>query len=531
MRGLASTALITALFAPLAVCGQETATPALSVHAAAFQGNVAAIRQHIEAGSDLNAKDAYGSTPLIVAAAFGKSEVARALIDGGADLNLTNNDGGTALHTAAFLCRTEIVEALLDAGANKYRRDNFANTPLESVSDPFNDVESIYDDIAQGLAPLGLELDYVYIRATRPKIAEMLRTRPEELDAVEYTPLAGGDWKVSTPAEQNLDPRLLAQLYLDATGLRTIHGLLVIKNNHLIAETYFHDWSVEQKALLQSATKSYTSALVGIALDRGCLSSLDQKMIDFFPESADQITDSRKRQITIRDMLQMRAGYPWEETDPALWDALVYGEYLPLIVDFPLTRDPGTEFQYSNLTSHWLGVIVARACGTDLKSFAEEHLFSQLDADAGEWIQDRDGYYIGAAELRFTARDAAKFGLLYLNDGEYQGKQVVPAEWVRESLQRYSERVSSGGIEAGKVGRYLHDIGYGYQWWSASAGDHDFNLAWGHGGQFIVLLDELDMVVVVISDPFHLQHDDESWRNERANINVLGKFIAALPQG
>jgi CubicO group peptidase (beta-lactamase class C family) len=530
MKRLTTATLAIALFAPLAVRGQDLPTPVVSIHAAAFQGNVAAIRQHIAAGSDLNVKDAYGSTPLIVAAAFGKTEAATALIEGGADLNLTNNDGGTALHTAAFLCRTEIVEALLDAGANKYLRDNFGNTPLESVSDPFEDVKSIYDDIAQGLGPLGLELDYAYIRATRPKIAEMLSTRTEELDAVEYAPAAGDDWKVSTPTEQGLDPRLVAQLYLDASGLQTIYGLLVIKNGHLIAEKYFHEGSVEQKALLQSATKSYTSALVGIALDQGCLSSVDQKMIDFFPEFANQITDPRKKQITIREMLQMRAGYPWEETDPALWEALVYGEYLPLIVDFPLTRDPGTEFQYSNLTSHWLGVIVARACDTNLKSFAEEYLFSPLDADVGEWIQDRDGYYIGGAELRFTARDAAKFGLLYLNEGEYRQKQVVPAEWVKESLQRYSERVSSGGIEAGKVGRYLHDIGYGYQWWSASAGDHHFNLAWGHGGQFIVLLDELDMVIVVTSDPFHLQHDDESWRNERANINVVGKFIESLPR-
>jgi hypothetical protein len=81
------------------------------------------------------------------------------------------------------------------------------------------------------------------------------------------------------------------------------------------------------------------------------------------------------------------------------------------------------------------------------------------------------------------------------------------------------------------VGRYLHDVGYGYQWWSASAGDHDFDFAWGHGGQLIVLLDDLDMIVVVTADPFHLQHDDESWRHERANLNLVGKFIESLPNG
>jgi CubicO group peptidase (beta-lactamase class C family) len=528
----ATTALLAvALLAPLPVRGQDTPTPSINLHVAALQGNLAAVRQHIEAGSDLNEKDAWGSTPLIVAATFGNTEVAKALIEAGVDLNITNNDGGTALHAAAFLCRTEIVQALLDSGADKNLRDNFGNTPLESVSAPFDEVKGIYDAFGQALAPLGLQLDYERIRVTRPKIAEMLRSQPEELEAVEYTPLPGDDWRVSTPAEQGLDPMLVAALYLDATGLSNLYGLLVIKNGHLVAERYFNEGSVEQKALLQSATKSYTSALVGIALDRGCLSSVDQKMMDFFPEFADRITDPRKQQITIRQMLQMRAGYPWEETDPALWEALLYGEYLPLIVDFPLTRDPGTDFQYSNLTSHWLGVIVARACHTDLKSFAQEYLFSPLDVEVGEWIQDRDGYYIGGAELRFTARDAAKFGLLYLNDGVYEGNRIISADWVRKSLQSYSEDINSAGVVSGEVGRYLHDVGYGYQWWSASAGDHDFDFAWGHGGQLIVLLDDLDMIVVVTADPFHLQHDDESWRHERANLNLVGKFIESLPNG
>ncbi len=531
MRTVKTAMLVVTLLSPLPVCGQETPTPSVSLHLAALQGNVEVIRQHVEAGSDLNAKDLYGSTPLIVAAAFGKTEVARALIEAGADLNITNNDGASALHTAAFLCRTEIVEALLEKGANKYLRDNYGNTAAESVADPFDDVKGIYDAFGQALGPLGLELDYEQLRTTRPRIAEMLRPRKEELEVVEYTPLPGDDWKVSTPAEQGLDPMLVAEFYLDATGLSNLYGLLVIKNGYLIAEAYFNEGALEQKALLQSVTKSYTSALVGIALDRGCLSSVDQRMIDFFPEVADRITDPRKEQVTIREMLQMRAGYPWEETDPAYWEALLTGDYLPLIVDFPLISDPGTEFHYSNLTSHWLGVIVARACETDLESFAQEHLFAPLDAEAGEWTQDRDGYYIGLGELHFTARDAAKFGLLYLNDGEYEGKQVVPADWVSESLQSYSEDINSGGIESGEVGRYFRDIGYGYQWWSARAGEHHFDYAWGHGGQLIILLDELDTVVVVIADPFYQQHDDESWRHERANINLVGKFIKSLPKG
>ena len=145
-----------------------------------------------------------------------------------------------------------------------------------------------------------------------------------------------------------------------------------------------------------------------------------------------------------------------------------------MIVHFPLVNDPGTEFEYSNLTSDWLGMIVARACATDLKSFAQEYLFGPLDVGVGAWTQDRDGYYMGHGEIQFTARDMAKFGLLYANEGEYDGEQILSADWVRDSFETYSENAW-----AYRVGRNFKDIGYGYQWWSARSGDYRYNLAWG----------------------------------------------------
>ena len=352
----------------------------------------------------------------------------------------------------------------------------------------------------------------------------------EDLEAVDYTPLPGDDWKVSTPEEQGLDPMLVAELYYNAAELETLHGLLVIKNGHLIAEGYFNEGSVDRKDNRQSVTKSFISALVGIALDQGHLSSVDQKMMDFFPEFADQITDPRKEQITIRDMLKMRSGYPWEETDAALWEAFWPGDYMPLIVHFPLISDPGTEFNYSNLTSHWLGVIVARASNSDLKSFAQEHLFSPINGEVGDWTQDKDGNYLGHAEIEVTARDMAKFGLLYLSDGEYEGNQIISADWIRVSLQRYSEDINSGGVSSSRLGRYFRDIGYGYQWWSARVGDHHFNYAAGHGGQLIVLLDELDLVIVATADPLYGQYGGEAWRHEKAVFDLVGKFIDSLPK-
>lgn len=346
----------------------------------------------------------------------------------------------------------------------------------------------------------------------------------EELETVDYTPLRGDGWKVSVPAEQGLDPRPLAELYHNAAELETLYGLLVVKNGFLLAEDYFNEGSMGQKALLQSASKSYLSALVGIALDRGCLSGVEQKLIDFFPEFADRITDPRKKQITIQEMLQMRAGYPDEETDSAYLDALYWGEYPHLIVDFPLVSDPGTRFNYSNLTYNWLAIILARACGADLRSFAQEHLFQPTDTEVGDWLQDRDGHYIGSGGIHLTAREAAKFSWLYLNDGEYEGDQIISPDWVHDSLRAYSENARDYG---GSLS--FRDLGYGYGWWTARTGEHHFSFAWGHGGQLIVLLDELDMVVVTTADPFFGQHDGQSWKHEKATINLVGEFINSLP--
>lgn len=193
LRKALSALLVAAIFLTITSCGgkQEKSSnekeqaqtsqktvkpPAMDIHAATFLEDMDAIRQHITAGSDLNLKEpSMGSTPLISAAVFGKTEAALALIEAGADVNLQNNEGSTALTSAAFLCHTEIVKALLDAGADKNIMTNAGSTALQSVSGPFEDVRFIYDIFSRDLGPLGLKLDYKLIEETRPVIAEILR--------------------------------------------------------------------------------------------------------------------------------------------------------------------------------------------------------------------------------------------------------------------------------------------------------------------------------------------------------------------
>ena len=154
------------------------APPDVDVFKAAGEGNLEALKQHIAAGTDLNQlpPDGQKTTPLMVAAAFGRVEAAKALIEAKADLNLKNKDGNTALSVAAFLCHPEIVEALLKAGADKAIKNNTGTTALDGAQAPWNEVKPIYDYLNGILyKPIGIPLDYNRIQQTRPKIAEMLR--------------------------------------------------------------------------------------------------------------------------------------------------------------------------------------------------------------------------------------------------------------------------------------------------------------------------------------------------------------------
>lgn len=150
--------------------------PKTDLLTAILSDNLEMVKQHIEAGTDINVKDQMsGSTPLITAATFGKTAIAKALIDANADLDLKNNEGSTALHAAAFFCRIEIVQMLMDAGANKSIKNKHGATPRESVLGPFEEMKPIYEMIGQQLEPLGLKMDLAELERARPVVAMMLQ--------------------------------------------------------------------------------------------------------------------------------------------------------------------------------------------------------------------------------------------------------------------------------------------------------------------------------------------------------------------
>ncbi|MBQ4915029.1 ankyrin repeat domain-containing protein [Maribacter sp. MMG018] len=159
-----------------AMANTEVSAPEIPLTQAVVTGNLEAVKQHIEAGTDLNEKDALsGATPLMSAITFDKSEIAAALIDAGADLEVKNNDGSTALHVAAFFGRVELVQLLIDAKADKTVKNNYGATARESVSGPFEDMKPIYEMMQQQLGPIGLDLNLAEVEKARPVIAIMLQ--------------------------------------------------------------------------------------------------------------------------------------------------------------------------------------------------------------------------------------------------------------------------------------------------------------------------------------------------------------------
>jgi len=154
----------------------KVVTPKIDIHTAVLTDNREVIKQHIKAGSNINEKDKFGgSSPLISAALFGKTEIAKMLINADADLNIQNNDGSTALITAAFFCRPQIVKILLEKEADQTLKNNYNQTAYDAVSGSFDSAKESYEILGKMLEPMGLKLDFTYLQKTRPEIAKMLK--------------------------------------------------------------------------------------------------------------------------------------------------------------------------------------------------------------------------------------------------------------------------------------------------------------------------------------------------------------------
>ena len=341
-------------------------------------------------------------------------------------------------------------------------------------------------------------------------------------EADSYQPEALDDgWPVSTAADQGIDPVVLDDIYNDAKALDNIYSLLVVKNGFLVAEKYFNGQSVYDASSIASVTKSVVSAMTGIAIEKKFIST-EQKLKDFFPEVDWDSTDPRKSDITIEQVLQMRSGYPWEEVYGLIDTLRASSNWLHFLKDFQLTSDPGTEFGYSNFTAHMMGIIISRSADESLLSFLRSNLFDDMGISVPIWPADALGYYYGSGDIFLTPRSLARFGQLYLDNGVWNNVQYIPSEWISKSLQIYSPTTYGREILT-----HIHNLGYGYMWWSGISGDHNIWFAWGHGGQMVVIINDLNMVVVsTASVPPGV--NTEAWQKSKQVMEIVGRLIENL---
>jgi len=315
----------------------------------------------------------------------------------------------------------------------------------------------------------------------------------------------------ATAQSVGIDGALIAKLVADirAGKYSSVHSLLVLRSGKLVTEEYFQGederrgqalGSVRFDATtlhdLRSVSKSVTSALFGIALASGAIRDIDTPVLQYFPEYEDLQTPERRR-IRLRDVLSMTSGLDWDEDSRPYGDPLnsetamdAASDYYRFVLSRPVAAPPGERFRYSGGDTMLLAAVMERATKQRLSKYAQQVLFRPLGIESYEWITYPDGTPIAASGLRLLPRDMAKFGLLYMQHGQWRGTQVVPEAWVKASTSAQA-KVSD---------RPFGFQNYGYQWWLGAARD-DAHTPWimavGYGGQRIMLIPSRDLVLVM----------------------------------
>jgi len=295
-----------------------------------------------------------------------------------------------------------------------------------------------------------------------------------------------------------------------------LESLLVLKDHKLLLEEYFYGYDRTKLHNIHSCTKSVTSLLLGIALERHNVMNVDRPIFSFFPQY-DSLETAEKKQITLKHILTMTSGF--REGEDFIEDEP--DDLLQNILSRPLESKPGEKYKYSNDCSNLLGGIIYSLEGKQADEYAKENLFSALGISDYHW-ESENGIPHCHSDLHLLPRDMAKIGLLVLDDGKWLDEQIVPKEWIYESTESHvSESI-------------YYD--YGLHWWHRSKenvpwwkepdtrikNEHDMIIALGHGGQYIVIMRDLNLVVVTTAS------DYADGRKARSKIPMIIEGIVPL---
>jgi len=350
---------------------------------------------------------------------------------------------------------------------------------------------------------------------------------------VYYVPEQTGDgWECADLKDVGIDKGHIIDCVnqIRAGKYKDTHSLLIVKNGKLAFEEYFGAegtiWSPfvnqvyrDRIQMLASVTKSVNSALIGIAVENGMIPSIHDPAFGLFPEYS-SLLDNEKKKILIEHLLTMSAGLEWNELDVPYSDPKndvnkmgQSPDWIQYCLAKPVVLKPGEKFNYHSGLSLILGEILKRSSGIQADKFAEKYLFNPLGISKYKWSKSPGGLIQTGGGLALRARDMAKFGQLYLNSGHWQGKQILPEEWVKESTRIQIKKLVDG---------------YGYQWWMRSfkvnSKPIDSFYALGRAGQFIMVFPALDLIVVSTA-----QNYDYGWANRFYNLVYKYILQAVMP--
>lgn len=342
-------------------------------------------------------------------------------------------------------------------------------------------------------------------------------------------------WECSGLSDAGINNQKIFELITKITkgDYKDTHSLLIVKDGKLALEEYFaaegkivgpfvNQVFRDRVHMLASVTKSMNSTLIGIAREQGYLGNLSAPAFELFPEYSDLIKDG-KEQIQLKHLLTMSAGFHWNElvisySNPRN-DAMVMhwnNDLIRYCLEKAIVKPPGEKFVYHSGLSTILGEILKRSVGIRGDKFAEKHLFEPLGISTYKWSISHDNLLNTGGGLALRPRDMAKFGQLYLNGGMWNGKQIVPNDWVKESIQPHIKTTSGT---------------YGYQWWLRSFRINDRQIdsfyAIGNAGQFIFVFPDLEMVIVSTA-----QNYDQGWSKDFFEMisNYILPAALSLPE-
>jgi CubicO group peptidase (beta-lactamase class C family) len=323
--------------------------------------------------------------------------------------------------------------------------------------------------------------------------------------------------EVSSLDSVEFDKELIEYMIDHVNNYKYIHSILIVRNDKLVLEEYFAGFRSNTLNNTYSVTKSFCSALVGIAIDKQYIKSVNDPIKTYLQEY--NIDWSGKENIKIHHLLTMSSGFEWDE------DTAPYGtpenshtqmnqspDQVKYVIQRPVEAKPGTEFRYNTGTVNVLGKIVANSIEMEFDTFATRYLFKPLEINRHKWYIYPSGIYHTGGNLEITSRDMVKFGLLYLNHGRWKGQQIISEEWINLSVQDYIRTNQS-------------QVNYGYLWWKRpllmlNGQRVEGYTAEGFGGQTIFVLPGYNMVVVFTSGI--------DWNEEELTyqpVEILEQFI------